>query len=132
MTIRVMIADDNEIIRSAIVGVLKRESRIEVVGEAASFQHAREMAATIRPDVLLLDLHMRDNPRDSGIFLRSEFVRLTKCIIAISMWNDEATKKVAASLGAIMLLDKAELGHTLVPAFLDSCPQTRPGNTATA
>lgn len=56
--IRVLVVDDHPIVRSGIVGLLDTEPDFEVVGEAESGEAAIELAAGLRPDVVLMDLRM--------------------------------------------------------------------------
>jgi hypothetical protein len=46
------------------------------------------------------------------------------CLLAISIWNDEQTRIIAESFGALKLLDKNNLFNTLVPAIGD-CMQKK-------
>ena len=56
---RVMLADDHELVRMALRAVLE-EAGIDVVGEASGGVEAVEMAESLRPDVLVLDMRMPD------------------------------------------------------------------------
>jgi DNA-binding NarL/FixJ family response regulator len=56
--IRVLIADDQALIRSGIRSLLEEEDDIEVVAEAADGQHAVALAAEHRPDIALMDIQM--------------------------------------------------------------------------
>lgn len=64
MTIRVLVADDQELVRTGLRMILDAQDGIEVVGEAADGAEAVEMASLRRPDVCLLDIRM---PRLDGI-----------------------------------------------------------------
>jgi two-component system, NarL family, response regulator LiaR len=63
-TIRVLIVDDQAIVRKGTMALLAQVTGITVVGEAADGQAAIEQAATLNPDVILMDLVM---PKVDGI-----------------------------------------------------------------
>ena len=56
--IRVVLADDQELVRSGFAALLQAEEGIEVVGEASDGLEAVGMAARTRPDVILMDIRM--------------------------------------------------------------------------
>jgi DNA-binding NarL/FixJ family response regulator len=56
--IRVVLADDQELVRSGFAALLRAEDGIEVVGEAADGLEAVGMAIRTRPDVILMDIRM--------------------------------------------------------------------------
>ncbi len=58
MTIRVVVADDQDLVRTGLVMILGAQPGIEVVGEAADGTQALEVATRLRPDVLLVDIRM--------------------------------------------------------------------------
>jgi DNA-binding NarL/FixJ family response regulator len=58
MTVRVVIADDQGMVRSGFTTLLNSEPDIEVIGEAVNGQEAITRAIQLRPDVILMDVRM--------------------------------------------------------------------------
>ncbi|GAA4707632.1 response regulator [Phytohabitans rumicis] len=58
MSVRVLVADDQEIVRTGLTMILNAQPDIQVVAEAANGQRAVELAQRLRPDVCLLDIRM--------------------------------------------------------------------------
>jgi DNA-binding NarL/FixJ family response regulator len=109
MPLRVLIADDNSTMSSAIARMLKENSDIEVVGVSTSYAQTLDMAATLKPDVVLLDLLMPDERDFSTEEIKLHLLHNAGCVLAISIWNEPDAKERADRLGAKLLLDKAEL-----------------------
>ena len=64
MTLRVLVADDQDLVRTGLGMILDAQDGIEVVAQAVDGREAVEMAQRLRPDVCLLDIRM---PRLDGI-----------------------------------------------------------------
>lgn len=64
--VRVLIVDDQEIVRQGLLAILELDDRVEVVGEAADGFEALEKVPLLRPEVALVDVRM---PRMDGVEL---------------------------------------------------------------
>ncbi len=60
MTVRVLVADDQDIVRAGLCMILDAQPGITVVGQAADGRRAIALARSLRPDVCLLDIRMPD------------------------------------------------------------------------
>jgi len=58
MSVRVLVADDQALVREGLLVLLGAQEGIEVVGEAVDGQDAVDKAAALRPDVVLMDIRM--------------------------------------------------------------------------
>ncbi len=107
--IRVLVADDQAIIRRGLTLMLALESDIEVIGEACDGIEAVEMAQRLHPDVVLMDLHM---PRKGGVSATREIVRLlpdTHVLVLTTFDTDETVfEAVRAGAHAYLLKDASE------------------------
>jgi len=70
--IRVLVADDQQLLRAGFRVILEAEPDIEVVGEAVDGVEAVELAGSARPDVVLMDIRM---PRLDGLAATEQLVR---------------------------------------------------------
>lgn len=109
MPLRILVADDNEVVRSSIVRVLKLNPDVEVVGESINYAQTLELTAALKPDVLLLDLLMPDEEAFTHAEIKQHLLHNTRCILAISAGNDSDAQLRAENMGAKALLDKANL-----------------------
>jgi two-component system, NarL family, response regulator NreC len=109
MNIRVVVADDHTIIRSGLRMLLEREAGFEVVGEASDGRQAVDLAESLKPDVIMLDIGM---PNLNGIEATRQIVqKLPRTrVVVLSMHSDESYVLKALKSGArgYLLKDSAE------------------------
>ena len=117
MPITVLLTDDKEVVRSSIRLLLGSDPEIRIVGEAFNFRRRFKSAIDLKPQVVVMDIHMPDASSVTPQEIKSLFNTLGSRIIAISFWKDEGTQALAESLGAVTLLDKMRLTTDLIPAI---------------
>ncbi|WP_037355085.1 response regulator [Amycolatopsis orientalis] len=104
--IRVLLADDEAMIRAGVAAILASDKEIEVVAEAADGRAAVELARANRPDVALLDIRM---PGLDGLAAAEEIRKLlpdTGVLMLTTFGEDEYIER-ALGLGASGFLLKA-------------------------
>jgi two-component system chemotaxis response regulator CheB len=105
--IRVLVAEDSLVMRDTLIALLPEDPRIEVVGAAADGVEAVEMARSIKPDVITMDVIM---PRLDGLGAISSIMAEAPCrIIVVSSVADNAQVELgfqAISAGALELIAK--------------------------
>jgi DNA-binding NarL/FixJ family response regulator len=123
--VTVLLADDSEITRGAIRRfLLDCHKDIKLVGEAVNFAQTIQMSNDLRPHVIVVDLRMPDDFENEPENVKAR-LNPSSQLVAISAWDDEETKALAASFGAAELLDKMKLADLLVPAILKLAPSGR-------
>ena len=120
MCINILVADDAEVILRGIKMMLRGNEEIQIVGEASSFSEAIEKSAELRPDVLVIDLHLAEG---RSAELKSA-VNGTK-ILAMSFANDGEAENLAKQIGAVKFLDKMELAQEMIPTILQLAPSSK-------
>jgi len=118
MPIRVLLADDKEFVRQSIRRLLEAHPEIEIIGEAANFAQTIQIANDLKPQVIVMDLHMPDDTKIMPSELKSHLNSEGSKILAVSVWQDEDAHALAKSMGAVALLDKASLAYGLVPTIM--------------
>jgi DNA-binding NarL/FixJ family response regulator len=116
MPITVLLADDHEVIRRGVRHVLSTYPEVMIAGEAGDFGQALEMSRALRPQVIILDMHMPGGDRIDRNHFRSQLHPSSK-VLAISIWNDEETAILAEQFGAAKLIDKMDIAKDLIPAI---------------
>jgi chemotaxis response regulator CheB len=92
------------------------------LGEASNFAEAISMTAALKPDVVLLDLHMPDDRSFNPTFVKANLSGAR--VLAMSLLNDHESEEdirlLAENLGAVRTLDKTKLFDELIPAILQT------------
>jgi DNA-binding NarL/FixJ family response regulator len=115
--VRVLLVDDQALFREALATLLEVRPEIEVVGEAADGAEALDRVAGLRPDVVLMDLHM---PVLDGIAAtrRLRVERPEVRVLALTTFDDDEDVFAALRAGAVGYLLKDVSGDRLVEALL--------------
>jgi DNA-binding NarL/FixJ family response regulator len=120
-TVRVVLADDESLFVAAVDALLALDERIEVVGRARDGLEALRLVATVRPDVILMDLDM---PRINGIGATRRIgadYPLTQVVIVTASTEPEDVER-AREAGAAAYITKdrvvTDLAETLVEIAL--------------
>jgi DNA-binding NarL/FixJ family response regulator len=107
--IRILVAEDQALVRRGTSMLLSMEPDMEVVGQACDGVEAVAMAAQLHPDLVLMDLHM---PRQSGVAATREITRTLPGtqVLVLTTLNDDETVFEAVRAGALgyLLKDASE------------------------
>lgn len=95
--IRVLLADDEAMVRAGVRAILGSDPALEVVAEAGDGREAIDLALKHRPDVVLLDVRM---PRLDGLAAARELARLGFGVAMLTTFNDDGYLEQALDGGA--------------------------------
>ncbi|MEO9102967.1 MAG: response regulator transcription factor [Burkholderiaceae bacterium] len=118
--LRLLIVDDQPVIRRGLALMLGSEPDLEVVAQAADGEEAVRMAATMMPDVVVMDLQM---PRKSGVAATREIrmARPDARVVVLTTYDDDELVFEALRAGAQAYLLKdaseAEIRETIHAAY---------------
>ncbi|MFF1395401.1 response regulator [Streptomyces sp. NPDC058287] len=114
--IRVVLADDERMVRTALRAILSAEDGIEVVGEAATGAEAVSVVRELAPDVVLMDVRM---PEIDGIRATEQILGSTAApprIVVVTTFENDAYVYEALRAGAAGFLLKRAEADALVQA----------------
>ncbi|MBP0458255.1 response regulator transcription factor [Streptomyces montanisoli] len=126
--LRVVVADDNLVVRAGLTALLSDRDGIEVVAGAADGREAYEATVRTRPDVVLLDVRM---PRYDGIAALPYLVRLAP-VLMTTYSAEPATVQEALRLGAGGYLVHGEFTADQLVAAVRGVREGRPHLTPSA
>lgn len=115
MTLRILMADDHELIRHALASLLSAVPDFEIVASVADGERALEQILALRPDVAVLDLHM---PGLTGIEVarRLRDAGVPTAVVILSLHGQPAYVRAALDAGASGYVLKEAAPHDLVNA----------------
>jgi two-component system response regulator NreC len=114
--LRILLADDHTVMRTGLRVLLERQPHLEVVGETENGRQTVELSASLKPDVLVMDVGM---PILNGIEATKQIVDKcsTTAVVILSMYSDEAYVMRALKAGARAYLLKDSAAVDLISAI---------------
>lgn len=107
--VRILLADDHTVMRAGLRSLLEHQPDLEVVGEAADGRQTVELAGSLSPDVVVMDIGM---PNLNGIEAARQIVakQPATAVVILSMHSDETyvMRAMKAGARAYLLKDSAE------------------------
>lgn len=112
---RILLVDSHPLIRDGLALRIKRQSDLDVCGEAAGIADALRKITACRPDLVILELALRDG---SGLDLIERIRRLYPAvgILVLSMQDESLYAPRALAVGAMGYVGKHEVAETVVDA----------------
>jgi two-component system NarL family response regulator len=116
MTTRILLVDDHELMREGLRSILEKEEDVEIVGETSSGREAVALSRTLEPDVVVMDVGMKDlNGIDAARQIRSELPDVQ--VIALSSHSDSRYVSAMLEAGACGYVLKANASGDLREAL---------------
>jgi DNA-binding NarL/FixJ family response regulator len=118
--ITVLLADDHRIVREGLLALLKQEPDIHVIGEAENGRQAVDLARTLTPAVVLMDISM---PLLNGLEATRQILRATPAIrvIFLSAHDEDAYVEQAMAMGAAGYLIKLTASPLVAGMIREVC-----------
>lgn len=120
--IRILLVDDQAVVRHVLRARLHLEPDFEVVGEASTGKEALSLAQTLSPDVVLMDIEM---PGMDGIAATSALYKVAphSAVVILSISDDTQTRRLALAAGAIAFVEKRGATDALLSAIRQAAAQ---------
>jgi DNA-binding NarL/FixJ family response regulator len=121
--IKVLIAEDHDVVREGLKILIAADSEMEVAGEASSGEAAVRLAKKLQPDVVLMDLAM---PKGNGLEAARAISRHVpgSKVLVLSAYQDEETVRRVLGAGVAGYMSK----HSAADELLSAIRQVRNGN----
>ncbi len=120
--IRLLVAEDSPNTRHNLTNILQLEPDIELVGSVGGARQAIELAAQLRPGVILMDINLPDM---DGLTATQHILRLIPgvSVIIMSVHDEAVYQRRALEAGAKAFLTKPFSGDDLMAAIRNSLPR---------
>jgi DNA-binding NarL/FixJ family response regulator len=114
--ITILLAEDHAIVRQGLCALLKTDGHFLITGEARTGREAVDMARSLRPDVILMDIAM---PVLNGVEATRQILAVNPAakIVVLSAHNDAANLDRALAAGGIGFLEKQTSAEILTKAI---------------
>jgi CheY-like chemotaxis protein len=114
--LRVLLADDHQIVRQGLVSLLSEEDAVEIVGQATNGQEAVDLADRLHPDVVIMDMSMPVMSGDEATRqIKSRLPQIR--VVALSMFEDAEVREKMCQAGAESYVLKTAPAEELVAAI---------------
>jgi len=114
--LRVLLADDHEIVREGLRSLLSDEHDVQIVGEAANGREAVDLASRLKPDVIIMDMSMPVIEGDEATRQIKAYLPQTR-VIAISMYDQAEKADAMYRAGAESYILKTAPSEELLAAI---------------
>lgn len=116
MSIKILLADDHQLMREGLKSLIEKQPDMEVVGDVSNGREAIDLAHKLQPDVIVMDIHM---PELNGIEATQQIIRDTPKIkiLCLSMYSNRRLVADMLKAGATGYLLKESASSELVDAI---------------
>jgi DNA-binding NarL/FixJ family response regulator len=114
--VRIVIADDHEVVRKGLRSLLEEQHDLEIVGEASNGREAVDKVTVLKPDVVVLDIGM---PELNGLEATRQIVKATPRteVLILTVFETEEVIREVLRAGARGYVLKSDAGRLLVSAI---------------
>src|SRR4029078_11826660 len=113
--LRIMVADDHEVVRKGVVALLQAQPEWQVCGEAGDGREAVEKAIQLKPDILILDIGM---PSLNGLGATRQILKTipNARVLILTLHDSDQVVREVLNAGARGFLLKSDAARDLVAA----------------
>ena len=123
--IRVLLVDDHEMVRDALRSVLNEYQNLDIVGEAGDGEAAIQMVTSVRPHLIIMDIHL---PMIDGIsatrYIKTRHPEIA--VIGLSLILESYSEYAMKRAGAFEVVDKANIMTELYGAMQRAVASIQP------